>query len=330
MVSYSKYFNGGNDLKNRVTVKDLAKLCGVSIGTVDRAINDRGGINPETKKKILDAAREYGFVKNQNALSLSLGKPNLIGVIITDLKNEFQCTLLTAIEARASKLGYSTLIMLSNYDGNTEYECANRMRSMNVAGLIVLPVTTDVEFYKGIINSGIPVVTVGNKIENIPFVGIDDYEAMKCGVEYVLSRGYEKLIYTAPLLERESFQNMSAQSLRRDGFYNAVYEKADFLLLDNYADYESFLEKLRCGGYSENRKTAFICPSDVYTADCLPLIGKKFGIMGFDRLTTIGKLIPNLAGIIYPTAEIGCTAVDLLFEPENKIFEFEIFRGESV
>ena len=51
--------------QRKVTVKDLARICGVSIGTIDRAINDRGGINPGTKKKILEAARANGFVKNQ-------------------------------------------------------------------------------------------------------------------------------------------------------------------------------------------------------------------------------------------------------------------------
>ena len=70
----------------KITVKDLAQLCGVSIGTIDRAINNRGGINPETKQKILDAAAKYGYVKNQNARTLSSGSSNLIGVIIFNLK----------------------------------------------------------------------------------------------------------------------------------------------------------------------------------------------------------------------------------------------------
>lgn len=317
-------------MKNRITVKDLARLCGVSIGTVDRAINDRGGINPDTKKKILDAARELGFVKNQNALSLSLGRPNLIGVIITDLKNEFQTDLLTAIESEAALMGYSTLIMLSNYDKSVEKSCAERMRSMNIAGLIVFSVISDPEFYKNIINTGIPVVTVGNRIDGIPFVGINDYEAMKCGTEFVLSRGYEKLIYTAPLLERENAQNMSTQSLRRDGFLDAVNKKAEYMLLDDYNGYEALLERLRDEKYSEEKKTAIICPSDSYTTDCLHLINGRFGLMGFDRLRTLEKLMPDLAGIIYPTDEIGRAAVNALLGAKAEIFDFEIFRGKTV
>ena len=317
-------------MSTRITVKDLARLCGVSIGTVDRAINNRGGINPETKKKILDTAAEYGFVKNLNAISLSLGKPNLIGVIITNLKNEFLTTLLTAIESEASARGYSTLIMLSNYSPESERECAERMRSMNIAGLIVLPVISDPGYYLNIVRTGIPVVTVGNRIEGIPFVGIDDFGAMKRGTEFVLSRGYRRLYYVAPLLEKAGRQNISAQTMRRDGFLAAA-SGVEYSLVDNYSAYDELLSSLQSGSLgSDEKRTALICPSDAYTIDCLPLVGDRVGIMGFDRLPMIGRLIPELAGIVYPTADIGKAAVASLLGEPAKIFPFELFPGETV
>lgn len=317
-------------MSTRITVKDLARICGVSIGTVDRAINNRHGINPETKKKILDTAAEYGFVKNLNAISLSLGKPNLIGVIITNLKNEFLTTLLTAIESEASSRGYSTLIMLSNYSPESERECAERMRSMNIAGLIVFPVISDSEYYLNVVKTGIPVVTVGNRVEGIPYVGIDDFGAMKCGTEFVLSRGYKRLYYVAPLLEKAGKQNISTQIMRRDGFLEAA-GGAEYLLIDNYHAYDELLSSLQSGSItSDEIKTALICPSDAYTIDCLPLIREKVGIMGFDRLLMIGRLIPQLAGIVYPTADIGRAAVASLFGETAKFFPFELFHGETI
>lgn len=326
----------------RITVKDLARLCGVSIGTVDRAINDRGGINPETRRKILETAQQCGFVKNQNALSLSLGRSNLIGVIITNLKNEFLTTLLSAIEAEASERGYSTIIMLSNYSPERERECAERMRAMNIAGLIVFPVISDSEYYTNIIKMGIPVVTVGNQIEGIPYVGIDDREAMKRGTEFVLSRSYERMIYIAPLLEKEGKQNISTQLLRKEGFLEAAKGK-ELLLIDRYESYDELLSSLKLGRVGNSQKTALICTSDAYTIACLPFVGAELGIMGFDRLPTIETLIPKLAGIVYPTDEIGRAAVGLLLEPcshidesssvvsaERRLFEFEIFEGETI
>lgn len=326
-----------NTMSSRITVKDLARLCKVSIGTVDRAINDRGGINPETRRKILETAEEYGFVKNQNAQSLSSGRSKLLGVIMTNLKNEFLTTLLSAIEAEAALCGYSAIIMLSNYSPERELECVERMRAMNIAGLIVFPVISDPSHYRRMIKLGTPVITVGNQIEGIPYVGIDDFDAMKRGTEFVLSRGYERLIYVSPLLEKSVTQNISAQLLRRDGFLEAAEGKAELRMIDCYDKYSELLSELKeARSDSEDKKTALICTSDAYTIACLPLVGKRLGIMGFDRLTTIGTLIPSLAGIVYPAAEIGKAAVRLMLKvdrdaPMQKIlFESEVFGGETV
>ena len=323
-------------MNSRVTVKDLARICGVSIGTVDRAINGRGGINPETKEKILAAAREYGFVKNQNAISLSRGKPNLLGVIMPNLKTEFLATLLSAIEEEATALGFSTIIMLSGYSVERERDCATRMRSMDIAGLIVFPVISDAEFYRSVMRMGIPVVTVGNRIEGIPFVGIDDRLAMERATEFVISRGYERLIYVAPLLEKAGRENLSAQVLRHEGFLAASDEVRREVIADRRA-YGELLGSLESGEFFGDTRTALICPSDSYTIDCLPYIGKRCGIIGFDRLPMIGRLIPELAGVVYPTAGIGKAAALLTLNPENSsgiaaetIFEFSIVEGETI
>ena len=302
-------------MSTRITVKDLARICGVSIGTVDRAINGRAGINPETKEKILDAAKKYGFVKNQNAISLSRGRPNLLGVVMTNLKTEFLTTLLSAIEEEAAALGYSTIIMLSDYSPERERECVERMRAMDIAGLIVFPVISDPEFYKSTINMGIPVVTVANRVGGIPFIGIDDRMAMRRGTEFVISRGYRRLIYVAPLLASEG---------------------VGLEIISDRPAYKKLLASLEAGELPDGDRTALICPSDAYTIACLPLVGKKLGIMGFDRLQTIGRLIPELAGVVYPTSDIGKAAAKFVLtakagdSPDETLFPFEIVEGETI
>ena len=57
------------------TIKDIAKLCGVSEGTVDRAINDRAGINPETKKRIMEVVEQMNYKPDRIAQSLAKGGP---------------------------------------------------------------------------------------------------------------------------------------------------------------------------------------------------------------------------------------------------------------
>ena len=311
--------------QRKVTVKDLARICGVSIGTIDRAINNRGGINPGTKKKILDAARANGFVKNQTALSLSSGRPTLIGVIITALNNEFQTTMLTAIEEEARRRGFSTLIMLSGFDEETEFAALDRMLSMSVAGIITFSVARDAERYLRL-SEALPVVAVGNRIDGrIPFVGIDDRAAMRAGAEFVAGHGYDRLVYVAPLLEREGTQNMRAQTERRDGFLDAAREfGVGYEIIDSYERYGGL------GSYIGDRM-AFVCSSDAYTVRCLPYRSESVGVMGFDRLGMMGSLVPDLSGVVYPTSEIGRSAVSVLLDGGNDIIlPYEIVEGGTV
>lgn len=324
-----------------ITVKDLAKICGVSIGTVDRAINNRKGINAETRDRILKAAEEYGFVKNQNALTLSSGKSRNIGVIIFNLKSEYFTSLLTAVESEARARGYATVIMMSNYDADTEIECARRMLSMNVAGIIVFSVLSEASFYTDLVKNGTPIVAVGNRIiskgtEKIPYAGIDDFCAMKASCEYVISKGYRRLVYIAPLLEKAEKQNIHAQTARMKGFLEAVTDAGDihYRIISNYEAYEEYFAKLE----EEPDGTALICPSDMYTLRCLTACGvtnqkkSRFGIMGFDRFPMFDALLPRLSGVAYSTQDIGRCATQLIFEPAkgDTIIPFEIVKGETI
>ena len=72
---------------SKITTTQLAGICGVSQGTVDRALHNRGKINPQTREYILSVAREYDYIPNvQNA---NRGNSMLIGVVLFDLYNEF-------------------------------------------------------------------------------------------------------------------------------------------------------------------------------------------------------------------------------------------------
>lgn len=75
--------------RNGISTVQLAKICGVSQGTVDRALNDRVGISRETKEKILCAAREYKYRPNIHARSVASGKSMLVGIVVFDLKNQY-------------------------------------------------------------------------------------------------------------------------------------------------------------------------------------------------------------------------------------------------
>lgn len=75
--------------KTRISTTKIAEICGVSQGTVDRALNGRKGIRPETREKILNVAKEYDYRPNIHARSIAGGKSQLIGVVVFNLNNQY-------------------------------------------------------------------------------------------------------------------------------------------------------------------------------------------------------------------------------------------------
>ncbi|WP_199619969.1 LacI family DNA-binding transcriptional regulator [Paenibacillus alkalitolerans] len=123
-----------------VTLKDIANICGVSPGTVDRALNNRPGISTKTKKKILKVAVELNYQPDHRARSLARGKTMTIGVILFDLHNRSFAQMANAIEAKSRELGYFVDLALSDKDPDKEKKLIGRMINRKVDGLILFSV----------------------------------------------------------------------------------------------------------------------------------------------------------------------------------------------
>ena len=99
----------------RISTKVLAQMCGVSQGTVDRALHGRYGVNQETKEKILALARNYGFRDEATD-----GGMKYIGIVVFNLNNAYFTRLIGDLQAELQKNGYLLAVMLSNYEPQTE------------------------------------------------------------------------------------------------------------------------------------------------------------------------------------------------------------------
>ena len=94
----------------RVTIKDIARMAGVSVTTVSRALNDAPEISSETQDRILRLCREEGYRTNLLARSLISNRTNVIGVILSDISAPYHATLALHIETCAAELGYQVML----------------------------------------------------------------------------------------------------------------------------------------------------------------------------------------------------------------------------
>ncbi len=289
-----------NNLK--ISTNKLAKICGVSQGTVDRALNNRSGISVKTKEKIIKTAIQYGYRPQKSG-----GK--LIGIIVFNLRNEFFTELITALEKAAGKLSYSTVVMFTEYSEEHEIDCILKMYSMGVDGIILCPINRNAEFSNFLNELNIPVVCVGNKISNIIYVGIDDYRAMKELTESIVTDDFSNIIYFSPSLK---YNNSYAQIQRFKGFSDALAGR-HFLVISDLSDLKEY--------YTE--KTIIICSTDYYAINVYLKV-KDVKITGFDGIGLLKKFNIDITTVSYSTEEIAKYALAALKTNQGKIIDYTI------
>lgn len=286
----------------KITTAELAKICNVSQGTVDRALNNRSDINAQTKQKVISVAKQYGY--REYAHSLNPDNPaGLIGIIVFNLENEYFSKLITEIEFILRQRGFGAVVMMTHYDKQSEIECIRNMYNMGVLGIILCSVNSGTEFCNYLKIFDLPVVAVGNNIGGIPYVGIDDFAAMKEFTEKILKDGYENLIYFSPAL---NYPDAYAQRARYEGFIAATTgEKIQIVTkIDDIKD-----------EYDE--KTAIVCSTDYYALNVY-FKARNVKVVGFDDIDAIKKYNLSIDSVGSPMTLIAQNAVDTIVQNKRE------------
>jgi LacI family transcriptional regulator len=325
-----------------VTIKDLARLCGVSVGTVDRALRDRAGIRPATRERILATAQEHGYKPNFVARALKTRRTWDVGLIVHDLDNEFFAELVNAIQETAWKKGYFIQIAVSRRDPERERTALEHMAGRNVDGILLFPTSVDPGFDSFLQSLGRPVVTIANKVSpSWPFVGLSDRAILRDATREIISRGYRRLAYVGPLDAFPSRINLYEIQERWAGLQEAAAEAVGVqAILLSRADYVEELRRLDLGAV----RTAVICASDVFALEVLTDLRARgvqvpgdVGLMGFDSIDALRYISPRLSTVEYPIQRMGEAAFSLLVEPKEESatvpsieLEPRILWGESL
>ncbi len=327
----------------RITSKELARICGVSIGTIDRALNNRGEISPQTREKVLRVARDLGYRPHLVARSLKTGKTMTVGVVVFDLDNRFFAQLVNAAEQAARESGYFVYLTHSNHDLSQERDCLEHLAGLDVDGILLVPTNRGADFARFIRGVHAPVVSVGNRIgSGLPFVGIQDRQAMASAVQLVSRKGYERIVYVSPPLSYKGRENIYEVEERLEGVREAARERDLPLVVLKDKGFADVLEQTvrRTGA-----RTAIMCSSDIYALQCLELVRawdmqvpRDVGLIGFDDIDLLKYVRPSLTTISYPIHQIAREAFALLKRlmegepepPEIPLIETRIVERESL
>lgn len=327
----------------RVTIKDIAAVCGVSAGTVDRALNNRTGISEKTRNKVLKAAEEMNYQPDFTARSLVMGRTMTLGVVLFDLYNRSFAQLMNAIEQKSRELGYFVYITLTDKDPENERTCIEYLINRKVDGIILFTVNQGEEFDNYLSRFHTPIVTIFNFISNNwEYIGIHERLAMKEAVNYIASKDYKRFVYVSPPLAYAGKTNIYTQEERFIGFLEGIkLNNAPEPLVLKGSDY---LNKLQAYVFDPAEKTAIVCSTDLYALEVMNLlkersiaIPEQAGVMGFDDIDMLKYISPRLTTVKFPIVQIGEKAVESIVNKIEKgayisipLLDHEIIRGESI
>lgn len=326
-----------------VTTKEIAKICGVSRGTVDRALNGKSRINSETKEKILSVAKELGYRKDMLARGLVKGTTMYIGVVVFDIRNHYFSQMVNAIELEAKTKDYFVNITLHEKNKEMEYQLINSLVDRRVDGILISPVNKGPEFEAFLRSLPIPVVVIGNYVApSIPFVGIDEKKATAEAVSLLISKGYERVIFVCPPLADRANENIFAHEQRTLGFQECMRKnpQVEAVVVGTW-DYLEELDQLL---ENQNPKSAVFCSGDIYALQIMQHLKRKglriprdIGIMGFDNIDMLEFVTPSLATISNEVESVGRIAVDTLVglmdgqkTNARRFVPHKIIEGESI
>lgn len=303
-----------------VSVRDVARVAGVSVGTVSNVLNTPRRVAAPTVARVLAVIDELGFVRNDAARQLRAGQSRTIGLIVLDVGNPFFTALARGADARAGDEGLTVLVANSDERADREATSLDRFEEQRVFGVLISPRHPDLERLRRLRRRGIPVVLVDRSSTDpeISSVAVDDIQGGRLAGRHLLQRGGQRITFVGgPLSIRQV-------SDRLTGIRNVVRRQRGAVLTVVEMSSLSVLEGQRAGA-AIAAAAAAQRPDSVFCANDLMAIGvmqslrqagvrvpEDVAVLGYDDIDFAATTEVPLSSIRQPSWELGRTAIELL------------------
>lgn len=302
-------------------ILQVAKRARVSTATVSRVLNESNLVRPATTARVRKAIADLNYVRNPSARSLRLGRTQLFGLIVSDIKNPFFPELIDAFEGIAAERGIDVIFTHTNYDTKRLESCVRRMVERSVEGIAIMTSEMDEAALAPLLSRQIAVVllnqpTLQEKYRN---VAVEYSEGYVQALQHLSSLGHREIGFIAgpstlssAVRRRRSWEAGMKQlklpirpgrvvigDMHVEGGTNAMNQ-----LLDR-----------------KNRPTAILATNDLMAVGALHAVlsaglrlPEDMSVVGFDDLPISSMVMPPLTTIQLPRREIAAHAFDLLLQ----------------
>ena len=324
------------------SMKDISELCGVSIATVSKALNDQSDIGEETRARIKQVAKELGYFPNSSARALKTKRTYNLGVLFVDeaqsgLTHDYFANVLNSFKKVAEEKGYDITFISAGNGGGKRMSYLERCRYRGFDGVVIACVDFENPEVAELVKSDIPLVTIDHSFYGRAAVISDNVTGMKDLLTYVIEQGHKKIAYIHGA-------DSAVTKNRLSSFFKTA-EELGISVPDEYIKEAAYRSTKEAGKATKelmelkNPPTCILYPDDFSCFGGMNVIREKglripedISVAGYDGLRIGRHIEPKLTTLRQDTDAIGEEAakklIDLIEKPKTTIIEQIVIGGE--
>lgn len=320
----------GGERPRSITLKDVARLAGLSPITVSRALHNPKLVRPDTIERVKEAAAAIGYIPNMLAGGLSTRRSRLIAAIVPQLSNSMFAETVQGLNDELAAHGYQLLLSVSSYSKQTEEDLLTGILSRQPDGIVLTGINHHPGVRKKLLTMGVPVVEAWD-LTPTPIdiaVGFNHERVGEKVAQYLLDKGYRRFASICGADERAIIRRRAMEAeLRRQGVEPlGGHEVSPPTTL---ALGRAGLQKILDGGLQPE---VIVCTSDVLAQGALIEAGARgiavpgrLGIMGFGDFDFAAHTHPAISTVYVDKRAIGTRAARcLIAKIEGRPFEGQV------
>tara|TARA_R110002126_G_scaffold23370_1_gene82044 strand:- start:2742 stop:3776 length:1035 start_codon:yes stop_codon:yes gene_type:complete len=307
-------------------LKDVARLAGVSTATVSRCLNAPEKVIDATRKRVLSAVKELGYMPNFGARALAAKRSHTIGAIIPTMENSIFARGLQAFQEKLSEHSFDLLVASSSYKRELEYKQIRSLVARGAEGLLLIGTERDDEIYEFLADRNIPYVLSWSFQNNKDapyhdhFVGFDNASAMSEMTGRVMDLGHKNITMIS------GKHDGNDRAFERALGFKLAFEKRglDFdasSIVETPYDFGNAGAACQKMLEQSNPPTAIICGNDVLAVGAIMRaqelgmnVPQDVSITGFDDIQIASVISPALTTVHVPHRQMGHFAAKTLLD----------------
>lgn len=317
-----------------ITIFDVAREAGVSYSTVSRVINNKG-VSADKSERVLRAMAELGYVANLQARSLAGGKSNIIGLLVHSLNVEYFGEIARGVDEALAAIQYDLMLYTTHRRKGRESAYVTRLTRNLVDGLVLVLPRNAEAYLETLRHRRFPHVLVDHQGLgfDVPSVGATNWQGGYDGTHYLIELGHRRIGFITGDMSLGCARDRLAgyqQALCDAGLPTdpTLIREGDFLQPQGFRCANELLDLAQ-------PPTAIFASNDVSAFGAMEAVRNRglripddISIVGFDDIPQGTQVYPTLTTVRQPLAEMGRTAVQLLFtyidEPDAPIKRIEL------